>query len=342
MRDLLGNGDFYIKMMQNSHEGPAASSYRWDTRMRTSIQSMKIFVRAVEANSFTGAAQSLLIDPTAVSRAIKALESDLNVLLFVRSTHALNLTPEGASFYRDCIKVLKTFEEATARVRAKQVTLRRQLTIGIAPGLAYRMLLRALPAFQQQFPQIDVVLRLITDNAQIGGTGIDVIVRGTVSRKRGALRLAPQGLITRKLAQSRFVVCASPQYLDRVGAPRVPTDLLQHSCVVLLTLAGDVRNEWHFVKSNVRQKVKLVPRLLVQGTDPGREAAVAGCGIIRLTVDQVEDELRAGTLIRVLPDWDCTGAGPMFAIFRKTRPMPQQISVFVQHLAEAFRRYNVP
>jgi DNA-binding transcriptional LysR family regulator len=313
--------------------------YRCDTRMRTSIESMKIFTRAVEENSFTGAAQSLLIDPTAVSRAIKALESDLSVLLFVRSTRALNLTPEGANFYRDCVKVLKTFEAATARVRAEQTTLRRQLTIGMAPGLAQRMLLRALPAFQEEFPQIDVVLRLITDDTQIGETGIDVIVRGTASRKRGTPRLAPPGLITRKLVQSRYVVCASPKYLDRVGAPLVPADLLQHSCVVVLTLAGDVRNEWHFVKSQVRQKVKLVPRLLIQGTDPMREAGVAGCGIIRLTADQVEDELRAGTLVPVLSDWNCTGAGPMFAIFRKTRPMLPQVSVFVQHLAEAFRRY---
>jgi DNA-binding transcriptional LysR family regulator len=306
--------------------------------MRTSIQSMKIFVRAVEANSFTGAAQSLLSDPTAVSRAIKALESDLGVLLFVRSTRALNLTPEGACFYRDCVKVLKTFEAATARVRAEQTALRRQLTIGIFPGLAHRMLLRALPAFQQQFPQIDVVLRFITDNAQIGDTSIDVSVVPTSSRKRGAQRLAPQGLIARKLAQSRYVVCASPQYLDRAGAPRVPADLLQHSCVVLLTLAGDVRNEWHFVKSQVRQKIKVVPRLLIQGSDSIREAGVAGCGIIRLTTDIIEDELRAGTLVQVLPDWDCTGAGPVFAIFRKTQPMPPQVTAFVRHLVEAFQR----
>src|SRR5262249_26322042 len=303
--------------------------------MRTSIQSMKIFVRAVEANSFTGAAQSLLIDPTAVSRAIKALESDLNVLLFVRSTRALKLTPEGTTFYRDCVKVLKSFEAATARVRAEQTTLRRQLTIGIFPGLAHRMLLRALPAFQQQFPQIDVVVRLITDNAQIGDTGIDIIVVPTTSRKRGARRLAPPGLITRKLVQSLFVVCASPQYFDRAGAPLVPADLLRHSCVVLLNLAGDVRNEWHFVKSQARQKVKVVPRLLIQGTDQIREAGVAGCGIIRLTADIVEDELRAGTLVPVLSDWDCTGAGPMFAIFRKTRPMRPQVTAFVKHLVEA-------
>jgi len=302
---------------------------------------MNIFVHAVEANSFTGAAQSLLIDPTAVSRTIKALETELGVLLFVRSTRALRLTAEGTSFYRDCVKVLKTFEKATARARAGRTIPHGRLTIGMAPGLAQRMLLRALPAFQRRFPEIDVILLVISDRDQVGDTGIDVILRGGVSRKHGAQRLAPQGLVSRKLLQSRYVVCASPEYLDRAGVPRAPTDLLSHSCVVVLTLSGDVRNEWHFVKMQVRQKVKVVPRLLVQATDPIREAGVAGCGIVRLTADIIEHELRSGTLVPVLQDWECPGARPLVAIYRKTRPMLPQVTVFVQHLAEAFRRYNV-
>jgi LysR family transcriptional regulator, regulator for bpeEF and oprC len=302
---------------------------------------MNIFVRAVETNSFAAAAQSLLIDPTAVSRAIKGLEIDLGTLLFVRSTRALRLTAEGASFYRDCVKVLKAFEEATSRVRAGRTTPRGRLTVGMAPGLAQRLLLRAIPAFQQRYPEIDIVLPIISDNDQVGDTGIDVIVRGHLSRKRGTERQAPQGLVARKLVQSRYVVCASPEYLKRAGVPRTPADLLSHSCVVILTLAGDVRNEWHFVKSQVRQKVKVVPRVLVQGTEPIREAGVAGCGIIRLTADIVEYELQSGALVPVLADWDCPGAGPLVAIYRKTQPMLPQVSVFIQHLADAFQRHNV-
>lgn len=308
--------------------------------MRTSIHAMNIFVRAVEANSFAAAAQSLLLDPTAVSRAIKGLEIDLGVLLFVRSTRSLRLTAEGARFYRDCVKVLKTFDEATSRVRVGQTIPRGRLTVGMAPGLAQRLLFRAMPAFQQRYPEIDVVLPIISDIDQIGDTGIDVIVRGYLSRKRGAQRQAPQGMVTRKLTQSRYVVCASPEYLKRAGAPRTPADLLSHSCVVILTLAGDVRNEWQFVKSSVRQKVKVAPRFLVQGTEPAREAGVAGCGIIRLTADIVEDELQSGALVPVLADWDCPAAGPLVAVYRKTRPMLPQVSVFIEHLADAFQRHN--
>jgi DNA-binding transcriptional LysR family regulator len=78
--------------------------------MRANITEMNIFVRAVETNSFVGAARSLLIDPAVVTRAIKALEQDLGVLLFVRSTRSLRLTPEGMRFHRDCVQLLKKFD----------------------------------------------------------------------------------------------------------------------------------------------------------------------------------------------------------------------------------------
>jgi DNA-binding transcriptional LysR family regulator len=107
-----------------------------------------------------------------------------------------------------------------------------------------------------------------------------------------------------------------------------------------LTLAGDLQNEWQFAKSHIKQKVKIVPSLLIRGTDAMREAAVSGCGVIRLTAAALEDELRSGQLAPVLSDWECTGAPPLVAIYRKTRPMVPKVNVFVQHLAEAFRRYN--
>jgi LysR family transcriptional regulator, regulator for bpeEF and oprC len=81
--------------------------------MGTTIHGMNIFVRAVEANSFTEAARSLLLDPTGVGRAIKALEAELGTRLFTRTTRALKLTPEGARFYRDCVQILSVRPETS-------------------------------------------------------------------------------------------------------------------------------------------------------------------------------------------------------------------------------------
>lgn len=310
--------------------------------MHATIQAMTIFVRAVEKNSFVGAARSLLIDPAAVSRAVNSLETDLGVRLFTRSTRAMKLTADGARFHRDCTQILQKFTEATQRFRVDRTAPHGRLTVGMTSGLTRRMMLQALSVFQQQYPQIEIVLLSVDDLAEIGDKGVDVLVRPRGLRQRGGQHSEAQGLVVRKLAQSCFVACASPEYLDRAGAPRTPADLLRHACVALVSVERDVLDEWPFVKSQMRQKIKLVPKLLVQGNDALREAGVAGCGIIRPSTFHVEDELRSRKLVPILPDWECTGSPTLVAVYRKTRPMPAQVSVFVQYLAQAFQRYNLP
>jgi len=307
--------------------------------MSATIHAMKVFVRAVEQNSFVRAARSLLLDPTAVSRAISALEKDLDVLLFVRSTRSLKLTREGARFYDDCIQILQKYNEATQRYRSGTGVPYGALKIGMAPGLRRKVLLRSIPQFQEQYPKIEIDLVSVDDRTEIGQKGVDILIRGRSLRQRGGERAEGQGLIVRKLFQSSYVVCASPSYLDRAGVPRMPTDLLRHACIAHVSLELDIADEWQFAKSHLRQKVKFDPKLRIQGIDALCEAGIAGCGIIRLLAANVEDELRSRKLVPVIPDWECTGGTPMLAIYRKTRPMLPQVSVFVRYLTEAFRHH---
>ena len=333
---LLGKNGL---LLHDSNASPAIVS-NFGFSMRTTTHEMNIFVRAVETNSFVGAARSLLIDPAAVSRAVKALETDLGVLLFARSTRAMKLTAEGMHFYRDCVSILKKLEQATQQFRTDRARPHGRLKIGMAPGLSRRMLLRAIPAFQEQYPEIEMVLLNVDDITEVGDKGIDILVRGRSLRRRGGQHPESQGVVVRKLAQSRLVICASPSYIDRAGTPRAPADLLQHVCVAQVTLERDIQDEWHFVKAHMRQKVKIVPRLLVQGTDAVREAVVSGSGIVRIAACHIEDELHMRKLVPILTDWECPGPGPIVAIYRKTRPMPPQLNVFVRYLTQAFQRYN--
>ncbi len=306
--------------------------------MRISLRVIEIFVRAVESGSFVGAARSLLIDPAAVSRAIKGLEENLGILLFTRSTRVLKLTTEGKRFYRDGAQMLRRFEETIGRFQA-ETALNRQLKIGMGPALSRRMLMRAIPSFQHRHPEVRLILLSINDRAEIGDEGIDVLIRPRSARQRGAEHKQPQGLVVRKLVQSPIVVCASPEYLKRAGSPRTPADLTQHACLALLTLERDVQDEWQFARSGGREKIKFAPTLTAHG-DELREAGLAGCGIVRLLACNVEDEMRSGALLRVLPDWECLGGLPIVAIYRKTRPTLSPVSAFVAHLAQAFQRYN--
>ncbi len=306
--------------------------------MRTSIRVIEIFVRVVESGSFVAAARSLLIDPAAVSRAIKGLEEDLGLLLFTRSTRVLKLTSEGARFYRDGAQMLRRFEETIQRFQA-DTALHRQLRVGMGPALSRRMLLRAIPSFQQSYPEIRLILLGINDRAEIGDEGIDVLIRPRSARQHGGEHKQPQGLIVRRLVQSPIVVCASPEYLERVGIPRSPADLARHACLASLTLERDVLDEWRFARPDAREKVKFAPTLIAHGEEL-REAALAGCGIIRLLACHVDDELRSGALLPVLPDWECLGGLPIVAIYRKTRPALSPVNALVGHLAQAFQRYN--
>jgi DNA-binding transcriptional LysR family regulator len=306
--------------------------------MRTSIRVIEIFVRVVESGSFVAAARSLLIDPAAVSRAIKSLEEHLGILLFTRTTRALKLTGEGRRFYRDGAQMLRRFEETISRFQTDTALLR-HLKVGMGPALSRRMLLRAIPSFQNRYPQVRLILLSINDPAEIGDQGIDVLIRPQSARRHGGEHKQPQGLVVRKLVRSPIVVCASPAYLKRAGVPRVPADLAQHACLALLTLERDVQDEWQFARSGAREKIKFSPMLTTHG-DELREAGLAGCGIVRLLACNVEDELRSGALLRVLPDWESLGGLSIVATYRKTRPTLSPVNAFVAHLAEAFQRYG--
>jgi LysR family transcriptional regulator, regulator for bpeEF and oprC len=153
--------------------------------MRTSIRLIEIFVRVVDTGSFVAAARSLLVDPAAVSRAIKGLEEDLGILLFRRSTRVLKLTREGRRFHRDGARLLRSFEDTLQRFRT-DTSLQGQLRIGVAPALSRRMLMRAIPSFQQAYPEVRLILIGINDPGEIGDEGIDVLVRPRSRRQRGS------------------------------------------------------------------------------------------------------------------------------------------------------------
>jgi DNA-binding transcriptional LysR family regulator len=142
----------------------------------------------------------------------------------------------------------------------------------------------------------------------------------------------------RRLAQSPTVLCA-PHYHEQAGIPRLPSDLARHACLALLTLERDVHDEWQFVKRSAREKIRFTSKLTAHG-DELREAALAGCGIVRLLACHVEDELRSGALTRVLPDWDRRGGLPIVAIYRKTKPRLSPTNAFVSHLAREIQRYD--
>lgn len=207
----------------------------------------------------------------------------------------------GTRFYRAGVQMLRSFEQTILKLRA-DTALHGQLKVGMGPALSRRMLSRAIPSFQDLYPDVRLILVSINDPAQIADEGTDVFIRPRSLRQRGGEHKLPQALIVRKLAESPMISCASPEYLKGAGVPRSPADLVQHACAALLTLERDVQDEWRFAKRNRREIIRFIPKLVADG-EALREIALAGCGIVRNLACNIEDEMRSGALVRVLPDW---------------------------------------
>jgi DNA-binding transcriptional LysR family regulator len=200
-------------------------------------------------------------------------------------------------------------------------------------------MLRAISSFQTLHPDICLVLISVNEPAQVRDEGIDVFIRPRSLRQRGGEHKQHQGQVVRRLFYSPMVIAASPAYLKRAGTPRMPSDLASHSCTALLTLERDVQDEWQFVKQDKRERIKVSPRLIADG-EALREAALAGCGVIRVLAWEIADQLRSGALSHLLPDWECLGGLPVVAIYRKTPPTQPRISALLQHLAKELRSHD--
>ena len=209
----------------------------------------------------------------------------------------------------------------------------------MGPALSRPVMLRAVSSFQALHPELRLVLISVNDPAQVADEGIDVFVRPRSLRQRGGEHKQQQGLIVRKLFYSPMVTAASPAYLKRAGVPRMPADLAAHACTALLTLERDVQDEWQFVRQTRREKIKFTPRLIADG-EALREAALAGCGVIRVLAWEIADQLRSGALLQLLPDWDCLGGLPVVAIYRKSRATQSRINTLLQHLVREFRPHD--
>src|ERR1044072_712342 len=162
--------------------------------MRASVRLIEIFVRVVETGSFVGAARSMLLRPAAVSRAIKGLEEDLGILLFARSTRKLQLTTQGRRFHADGVRMLRTFDETINKSKA-EATLGGQLRVGMGPALGRRMLIRTIPSFQAQYPDINLILFGINETLDVGDDAIDVVICSRSTSQRGTAHRSQQGIV---------------------------------------------------------------------------------------------------------------------------------------------------
>lgn len=250
------------------------------------FQTLEMFVAVADQGGFAAAAKALRVSPPSVTRGIGELERRMGVSLFHRSTRAVSLTDDGASFLPNARQILTDVVDAERQVSGAQ-TEPRGLFYVTAPVMFGRLhVLPVIAMMLEQHEQLDIRMMLIDRNVRIVEEGIDVAVR-IGSLADSSLLAVPIGFVRQKLV-------ASPAYLAGHGHPGEPSDLTRHQ--IIGTTGPRAVGEWRLDN----KPVKTTPRLLVNTVDSAIASAEAGLGIANLLSYQVEEPIRQGKLIEVL------------------------------------------
>ena len=288
------------------------------------LVAMEAFVRVADGRSFSLAARQMRLSKSVVSRQIAALEAALGARLLQRTTRTLTLTEAGRLYLERARRILADIDEAGRPVGQLSDAPRGQLRVSAPMSFGFLHLAPAIPAFLARHPDVTVDMSLTDRFVDLVEEGFDVAVR------IGQLR--DSSLVARRLAPSRLVVCASPEYLARRGVPRVPADLAGHECLHNTNIAGD----WRFVAPDGgMQAIEVSGRLAANNGDALQAAARAGAGLIYLPSFIVGDDLQAGRLVSVLDDFTLVGS-TVNAVYPHARHLSPKVRVFVDFLAERF------
>jgi len=289
------------------------------------LDDMALFARVVEARSFSGAARSLGLSKSAVSKRVTRLEERLGVRLLHRTTRRLSLSEAGRTFYDYCRQAVTAGEAGEEAVTRLQERPRGVLAINAPVSFGSLHLAPVMSRFLARFPEVSVDMTVDDRVVDLVEAGFDVAVR--------IAELPDSSLIARRLAPARHVVCAAPAYLERVGEPRAPADLAGHNC---LTYAYSRQGpEWPFDGPDGPESVPVGGNLQVNHGDGLRAAAVAGLGVALLPTFIVGDDLRAGRLKPLLPNYR-TRELSIYAVYPERRHLPAKVRAFVDFLVATF------
>lgn len=285
------------------------------------LREMEVFVAIVAAGSLSAAARALGLSVAVVSKELARLEERLGALLLQRTTRSLTLTPEGELFHRRCATILADVDDAEDEA-ARGGRLEGPLRITTTAAFGRRTLAPLLAEFQLSHPGVEIGLILNDRVLDLLQENIDVAIRFGV--------LLDSRLVARRLAVSHRVVCCAPAYLELRGAPAEPEDLTGHDC---LTIGVQQPHEWVLDGPGGQRRVMVRARLSANDGEAVHVWAAAGHGLMLKSIWDVADDLRAGRLVRVLPDWRSPD-NAVHAVFPTNRLMARRTRCLVDFLAQ--------
>lgn len=287
---------------------------------------MAVFRKVVERHSFSDAAEELAMSAGSVSKYVAALETHVGTPLLARTTRRISLTEAGRTYYASCIRILDDIEEAEKTAGRLHPTPRGLLKVRAPVSLGSAHLGRSIADFLACFPEVKLELTLndyFVDPAE-AGFDVSILIAG---KDREPMRGA------RPIGRMARAMVASPAYLARHGEPATPQELKRHNCMVYNR--GQLPDEWHVTAPGGDRTVRVTGNCRCNNSLVLRESLLEGAGIGLLPTFLVADDIAAGSLRAVLPDW-APESRTLYAVFPQPRQPSAKVREFVDFLAHSF------
>jgi DNA-binding transcriptional LysR family regulator len=290
------------------------------------LEDIAIFVKVVDVGSFTGAADALELSQPVVSKSVTRLEQRLGVRLLNRTTRRISLTEAGSELYRQASKAIALLDDAQVDIGRYQAEPRGTLRISAPTSFTLLHLRRRLAQFLERYPHVTLELVLEDRVVDIVEEGFDAAIRISV--------LASSSVIARRLAPCKQVICASPVYIERHGAPEALEDLLAHNCIVY-TLGRDARS-WRVLGEDGGEiQLPVRGNAYVNSGELEQVLALEGVGIAMLPTFYVGDALREGKLVRLLEHVRLPEIG-VYVVYADRRNLVPKLKALLDFLVESF------
>ncbi len=291
------------------------------------VGDLALFLRVLDLGSITAAAHSLDLSVAVASQRLKRLEKELGVRLLHRTTRRLHPTPEGAALAEQGRVLVEELETLSAGLREAAQEIAGTLRMTMSASFGRQYVSPRLPAFLARHPKLRLSIHLSDNVVDLVREGFDLAIRiGALDDSR---------LVARRIAPNRRVLCASPDYLRRRGRPRQPEDLAHHDCLLLFG-SGGRQDVWRLgTPTGGEVAVRVQGRFESNFGEVLRDASLAGEGIVIHSLWHVADDLRAGRLEVLLPDYPLATTA-ISAVMPQRRLVPPRVRAFIEFLIEEF------
>jgi len=294
--------------------------------MNDRIRELDVFLRVTEETSFSAAARSLDCNPSTVSKLIQRLEDRLGVRLFHRTSRVLKLTREGERFFEGAHRVIEALEEAETGLLQTGSEAAGVLRINCSLLIAEYQIAPLVPEFLERHPKMRVEFVLTAVPVDLFENQIDL------SFKSGSI--PDSSLVARRIATTRWSICAAPKYLAKAGIPLTLEDLEHHKC--LNVVQGTVRVPWPVRDGDATRALDVKGNIGSNSPDLLRSFAVNGAGIVRLSDMLIGGDIGAGRLVRVLEGLQADSEEPLYVIYASKRNLSLRVRAFLDFLNEKF------